>query len=283
MQMIGPDRLARVTAEAVVPEQVVAYVSAVTGSRPRMVGPCIGYDSGGELVLVGYPLHDPLDDSAMTEAVTLALEIPGLRRITVIGPVRPKPAPAGSRVEEDYYYAIPVPPPRPAQKLRNMLRRASRELTLEQGRRCGEDHMGLVQLYLDARPLAPGTRRIFGQLQSYLAASPGSLVLSARLADGRLAAFVVGEFSSLHTAFFMFSFRDLRWAPPGSTDLLLSGLLDEAAHRGHRRMNLGLGINEGIRFFKGKWGPVSFLPYVQVTWEPRPPGLFSHLRGLFGR
>lgn len=281
--MIGPDRLARVTAEAVVPEQVVAYVSAVTGSRPRMVGPCIGYDSGGELVLVGYPLHDPLDESAMTEAVTLALQIPGLRRITVIGPARPKPAPAGSRLEEDCYYAIPVPPPRPAQKLRNMLRRASRELTLEQGRRCGEDHMGLVQRYLDERPLAPGTRRIFGHLQSYLAASPGSLVLSARLADRRLGAFVVGEFASLHTAFFMFSFRDLRLAPPGSTDLLLSALLDEAAHRGHRRMNLGLGINEGIRFFKGKWGPVSFLPYVQVTWDPRAPGLFSHLRGLFGR
>lgn len=281
--MIGPDRLARVTAEAVVPEQVVAYVLAVTGSRPRMVGPCIGYDSGGEFVLVGYPLHDPLDESAMTEAVTLALQIPGLRRITVIGPARPKPAPAGSRLEEDCYYAIPVPPPRPAQKLRNMLCRASRELTLEQGRRCGEDHMGLVQRYLDERPLAPGTRRIFGHLQSYLAASPGSLVLSARLADRRLGAFVVGEFASLHTAFFMFSFRDLRLAPPGSTDLLLSALLDEAAHRGHRRMNLGLGINEGIRFFKGKWGPVSFLPYVQVTWDPRAPGLFSHLRGLFGR
>jgi hypothetical protein len=283
MQMIGPDRLARVTAEAVVPEQVVAYVSAVAGSRPRMVGPCIGYDSGGELVLVGYPLHDPLDESAMTEAVHQTLQIPGLRRITVIGPVRPKAAPAESRVEEDCYYAIPVPPPRPAQKLRNMLRRASRDITLEQGRRCGEDHMGLVQRYLDERPLTPGTRRIFAQMQSYLAASPGSLVLSARLADGRLAAFAVGEFASLHTAFFMFCFRDSRLAPPGSADLLLSGLLDEAAHRGHRRMNLGLGINEGIRFFKGKWGPVSFLPYVQVTWEPRAPGLFSHLRGLFGR
>jgi hypothetical protein len=281
--MIGPDHLTRVTSHAVVPEQVVAYVSAVSGSRPRMVGPCVGYDCGGEFVLVAYPLHDPRDEGAMAEAVTLALEIPGLRRITVIGPVWPKPAPAGSRLEEDCYYAIPVPPPRPAQKLRNMLRRASRELTLEQGRRCGEDHMSLVQLYLDERPLAPGTRHIFGQLRSYLAASPGSLVLSARLGDGRLAAFVVGEFSSLHTAFFMFSFRDLRSAPPGSTDLLLSGLLDEAAHRGHRRMNLGLGINEGIRFFKGKWGPVNFLPYVQVTWEPRPPGLFTHLRGLFGR
>jgi hypothetical protein len=283
MQMIGPDRLARVTAEAVVPEQVVPYVSAVAGSRPRMVGSCIGYDSGGEFVLVGYPLHDPLDESAMTEAVTLALQLPGLRRLTVIGPARPKAAPAGSRLEEDCYYAIPVPPPRPAQKLRNMLRRASRDLTLEPGRRCGEDHMGLVQRYLDERLLAPGTCRIFGQMQSYLAASPGSLLLSARLADGRLAAFAVGEFASLHTAFFMFCFRDSRLAPPGSADLVLSGLLDEAAQRGHRRMNLGLGINEGIRFFKGKWGLASFLPYVQVTWEPSAPGPFSRLLGLFGR
>jgi len=281
--MIGPDRLARVTAEAVVPEQVVAYVSAVAGSRPRMVGPCVAYESDGELVLVGYPLHDPLDESAMTEAVNLALRIPGLRRFTVIGPARPKAAPAGSRTEEDCYYAIPVPPPRPAQKLRNILRRASRDLTLERGGRCGDDHMGLIQRYLDERPLASGTRRIFARMQSYLAASPGSLVLSARLADGRLAAFAVGEFASLHTAFFMFCFRDSRLAPPGSADLLLSGLLDEAAQRGHRRMNLGLGINEGIRFFKGKWGPVSFLPYVEVTWEPHSRGLFSHLCGLFGR
>lgn len=283
--MIGPDRLARVTAEAVVPEQVVVYVSAVAGSKPRMVGSCIGYDSGGEFVLVGYPLHDPLDESAMTEAVTLALQIPGLRRLTVIGPVRPKAAPAGSPLETDCYYAIPVPPPRPTQKLRNILRRASRDLILDQGRRCGEDHMGLVQRYLDERPVAPGTRRIFGHLQSYLAASPGSLVLSARLADGRLAAFAVGEFASLRTAFFMFCFRDSRVAPPGSADLVLSGLLDEAARRGHSRMNLGLAINEGIRFFKEKWGPASFLPYMQVTWAPtRPVGaLFSLLRGLLRR
>jgi len=281
--MIGPDRLARVTAEAVVPEQVVAYVSAVTGSRPRMVGPCVAYESDGELVLVGYPLHDPRDERAMAEAVYQTLQIPGLWRITVIGPATPKAAPAGSRMEEDCYYAIPVPPPEPAQKLRNVLRRASRDLTVERGRRCGDDHMGLIQRYLDERPLAAGTRQIFERLPGYLAASPGSLVLSARLADGRLAAFVVGEFASLHTAFFMFCFRDFQVAPPGSADLLLSGLLDEAAQRGHRRMNLGLGINEGIRFFKGKWGSVSFLPYVQVTWEPRSPGLFSHLCGLFGR
>ncbi|MGE5311627.1 MAG: translation initiation factor IF-2 [Nitrospirota bacterium] len=283
--MIGPDHLIRVTAHAVVPEQVVAYVWAVSESRPRMVGPCVGYECGGEFVLVAYPLHDPRDEGGMAEAVEQALQIPGLRRITVIGPAKPKAVPAGSRIEEDCYYAVPVPPPEPAQKLRNLLRRASRELTVERGRHWKDDHLHLVQRYLDERHLAPGTRHIFERLPGYLAASPGSLLLSARLADGRLAALAVGEFASLHTAFFMFCFRDPQLAPPGSTDLLLSGLLDEAGRRGHGLMNLGLGVNEGIRFFKRKWGAIDFLPYVQVTWAPSPPAgaLLSRLRGLLRR
>ena len=279
--MITPDLLAWVTAEAVTPEQVLPYVCAVAGSRPRLVGSCVGFESEGEFVLVGYPMHDPLDVGAMTDAVNQALQIRGLRRITVIGSVRPPQAPEQSIVTEDCYYALPMPPPRPGQKLRNLLRRAGRELTLDRGCQYGDDHLALVQRYLDERHLATGTRHIFRQLSRYLASSAGSLLLSARLADGRLAAFAVGEFAALRTAFYMFSFREPRLAPPGATDLLLAGLLDEARERGHTQMNLGLGVNAGISFFKGKWGAAPFLPYVQATWETSSAGPFSRLRGLF--
>jgi hypothetical protein len=281
--MIVPDLLAWVTAEAVTPEQVLPYVCAVAGSRPRMVGSCVGFESEGEFVLVGYPMHDPLDVAAMTEAVGRALEIRGLHRITVIGPVRPPQTPDQTMVTEDCYYSLPIPPPPPGRKLRNLLRRAGRELTMDAGRQYGDDHMALVRRYLEERHLATGIRHIFRQLPRYLASSPGSLLLSARLANGRLAAFAVGEFAALRTAFYMFSFRDPSLAPPGATDLLLSGLLDEARGRGHAQMNLGLGVNEGISFFKRKWGAAPFLPYVQATWETRSPGPLSHLRGLFGR
>jgi hypothetical protein len=283
MSMIVPDLLAWVTAEAVTPEQVLPYVCTVAGSRPRMVGSCVGFESEGEFVLVGYPMHDPLDVGAMTEAVGRALEIRGVHRITVIGPVRPPQAPDQTTVTEDCYYALPIPSPPPGQKLRNLLRRAGRELTLEAGRQYGDDHMTLVERYLEERQLATGTRHIFRQLPRYLAASAGSLLLSARLANGRLAAFAVGEFAALRTAFYMFSFRDPGLAPPGTTDLLLSGLLDEARERGHAQMNLGLGVNEGISFFKRKWGAAPFLPYVEATWAIRSQGALSHLRGLFGR
>jgi hypothetical protein len=109
------------------------------------------------------------------------------------------------------------------------------------------------------------------------------LLVSALLADGRLGAFSVGEYAGLSTAFYMFSFRDPGIAPPGATDLLLSKLLEEASERGHTRMNLGLSINEGIGFFKRKWGAVPFLPYVQATWEIASPGISTVLASLFRR
>jgi hypothetical protein len=281
--MIGPDRLARVTAAAVVPEQVVDYVSAVAGSQPRMFGACVGYQSTGEVVLVGYPLHDPLDSPAMATAVEEALQAPGLERITVIGPVRPPQAPDKVETAEDNYYALPLPQPPPGPKLRNLLRRAERDVQLVYGRRFEDDHAALVQRYLAERPPADGTRRIFRRLPSYLEASAGSLIVSARRADGRLAAFSVGEFAALATAFFMFCFRDSQVAPPGSADLTFSALLKEAQQRGQTRMNLGLGVSDGIRFFKRKWGAEPYLPYVETSWQPASPGLLSRLRGMLRR
>lgn len=281
--MIGPDLLARVTAGAVVPEQLLPYLRAVSKAEPRLLGDCLGLLSEGRLVLIGYPLHDPRDLNAMAESVSEALMIQGLAQLTVIGPAKPPQAPPESQAAEDCYYSLPVPAPTPAQKLRNLIRRASRELSVEKGRQCGEDHLALVQRYLDERHLATGTRYIFGQLPHYLATASGSLALSGRLADGQLAAFVVGDFSALRTAFFMFCFRDPELAPPGSTDLLLAGLLEEAHNRGQTLMNLGLGINDGVAFFKRKWGAVPFLPYVEVNWRPGQSGLLKRLWGLFGR
>jgi hypothetical protein len=205
-----------------------------------------------------------------------------LRRITVIGPVRPPQAPEGLPAAQDGYVSVPVPHPPPVQKLRNLLRRAGRELAIERGGTCGDEHLALIQPYLDGPHLTAGTRHIFRQLPRYLETSPGSLMLSARRSDGRLAAFSVGEFGSLHTAFYMFCFRKPGLAPPGSTDLLLSALLEEARERGQARMNLGLGVHAGVRFFKRKWGAEPFLPYVQVSWGLAAPKMFRRLRGLFG-
>jgi hypothetical protein len=204
----------------------------------------------------------------MAAAVAEALALPGVETLAVIGPCRPPQAPPGAAGREDRYFGLGLPPPRPGAKLRSLLARAGRQLTLETGRSFGSDHAELVAQTSARRDLSPGTRRIFGGIARYLESSAGSRLFSARLPDGRLAAFGIGEYAAFETAFYMFAFRDPGVAPPGAADLVLAALIAEAERRGQTRLNLGLGVNPGIEFFKRKWGAEPFLPYVEVEWRP---------------
>jgi hypothetical protein len=241
----------------------------------------VGYRYEGQVVLVGYPLHDPRDEGAMAAAVDQALAMPGLRRITVLGPARPPQAPPGAVEVRDRYVGVTVPP-RPGAKLRNLLRRAAREVTVTSGRECTTEHAALIARYLDERSFDAGTRQIFGCIARYVRSLSSARVVSARCTDGRLAGFAVGEFASRHTAFYMFSFRNADLAPPGCADLLLARLLEEAAARGQTRMNLGLGVNAGVALFKRKWAAEPLLPYVDVSWDLRAPSLLTRIGRRLG-
>lgn len=309
--------LAHITAEAVVPEQLVHYVRAVSGRRAVLCRGRVAYIHEGHAVLVAYPPEGDGEPAADLRAALEDLRLGACRveagggimtaggannrelacsRVTVLAPFRPAEAPDNAFEKSDSYWQLSVPAPTPGAKLRNMLARAGRELRLEEedwSPACAE----LLRHYLQARPLPSGTRAVFEALPRYLGApglagtaegnapkrNPGVVLLAARREDGVLAGFSIGDFSGLRTAFYMFSFRRPD-APPGTADALLAGLLDKARRLGHERMNLGLGINEGIGFFKRKWGAVPFPPYVETSWE-LPPGGVSARResGLFGR
>lgn len=293
MNMSSFRGLHHVSAQAIVPEQLLHYTAAVGASRPRLFGDCVGHVYENSVVLVGYPLHGDVQDSAhvhatLDAALTLVREDESLSRITVLAPVRPHAAPADSPSSHDEYWALPLPPAPPRQKLRNILRRARREVSLEQDCCWSQQHEALVDYYLRSRPLEPGMRHIFQHLGGYVhkaAPPPGGTgdvqIFSAYSPEKSLLACAIGDYSSLHTAFYLFAFRH-RHAPPGTSDLLLEALCAEGTARGHSRVNLGLGINAGISFFKKKWQAEAFLPHVETTWEKQAPQK-SWLSRLFSR
>ena len=263
--------LGLVTAGAVTPDQLLPYVTAVSGLGSRLFGQCVGHYCEGQIVLVGYPLGRPLDAAAVDAAVAEALRFPGLEHITVLAAARPSAAPDRAVCSEDSYWSLPLPVPAPGQKLRNMLRRAGRDVAVTQGgaESWGPEHTALVQDFCSRRKLEPGLLHIFSQLPAYLAAAPEARLFSARLADGTLVACAIGDYSSLSTAFYMFAFR-LPVAPPGTADTLLAAVAEEGTARGHSLLNLGLGIDAGIGFFKQKWGASPFLPCVECGWDIKP-------------
>ncbi|MDO5483728.1 MAG: translation initiation factor IF-2 [Desulfovibrionaceae bacterium] len=275
--------LAQVTARAVTPDQLLPYVEAVSGLQTRMFGSCVGHFCEGQVVLIGYPLDDPRDTASMDAAVAEALRMPGLEHITVLGPARPANVPAGAQVSEDAYWTLPLPLPPAGQKLRNMLRRAARDIVVTSGgaEAWGPEHSALVEAFCAGRTLDAGMLHIFRQLEGYLARARESRLFSARLADGTLVACALGDYSAFGTAFYMFAFR-LPSAPPGTADALLAAVAAEGEARGHSVLNLGLGINGGISFFKKKWGASLFLPCVECGWDVRQEKK-SWLARLLGR
>jgi MoaA/NifB/PqqE/SkfB family radical SAM enzyme len=258
-----------ISALALVPEQLVAYVTAVAQTRATLCGECVAYDFEGSRTLIAYrPGATPGEDMrpAVDTAVRAALADARCENLTVISPARPRLAPDEADCREDTYMLLPLPAPAPGQKLRNMLRRAMRECSVTE-ESWGTEHSRLTQAYLDSRPLEAGTIHIFRRIPNYLAASPGAVLFAARDVFSRLKALAIGDFSSLTTAFYMFAFRAAD-CPPGAADLLLRAVVSRARANGHRFVNMGLGINKGIADFKKKWGPLLPLPYIQTSWKP---------------
>ena len=95
--------------------------------------------------------------------------------------------------------------------------------------------------------------------------SPDAVLFAARNPSGRLLAMAVGDYSALGTAFYMFAFRHDD-CPPGVSDALLHELAEEAGRRGQTVLNLGLGIDGGITFFKKKWGAFESMPHLETSW-----------------
>ena len=267
---------AGLTAQAYVMEQVAPYVVAVGGMRALPRDACMTYEDGERCVVVAYPPeYDPAQEpassaqarsAALNAAVRNALALCRCASVTVLAPEKPESAPAGAAVRTDAYAFLPVPLPAPGAKLRNMLRRAERECVIA-AERMGEEHESLLRAFCLSHALDAAARSIHANIGRYLASSPDAVLFAARATgDGRLLALAVGEYASLTTAFYMFAAR----APscsPGVADALLREVAREAGRRGHSQLNLGLGINEGIRRFKKKWGPARLVPYVETSWE----------------
>ena len=279
----NPDTLA---ALALVPEQIPAYVRAVAGSELRFCKGFAVYLSNGSAVLAGYPVATganlPLltqgtlpPDPALEGAIAEISRWPGLAHIHVLAPARPEAAPVQHHEyteTRDSYLALDLPcfaagenysgvgP----QKLRNMLRRASRDCAVGV-EPWGHEMQALVKDCVASRAFEAGTRHIFGRLARY-ATTGGVKIFTARSRhDKSLQGFCLGDFTPLATAFYMFAFRKPD-ATPGTADLLLHALLEEASTQGYERVNLGLSMNRGVGFFKEKWGARPFLPLVESSW-----------------
>jgi len=164
-----------------------------------------------------------------------------------------------------------------SQKVRHMLNRAGRELSVERGGNFDEEHRRIVNNFLKAHPVDEGTRFIFERIDKYLSSSATAWIFDARNTRGELAAFDVVELWPKCYTICMFNFSSDALPVPGASDLLLFEVIQETKREGKEYINLGLGINPGATFFKKKWSGEAFLPYDFCLYYPSGKGIVDRL------
>lgn len=259
--MIDAAERAWIHERATILEQIPSYVEAVTGLEPVLFEEHLLFRAARHVVIVGFPLEEDYDEGRLDQVVRRAVQTFDAESLSLLAPTAPPCLVDAAREPPDRYFRLDLAGLEIPQKVRHMLHRASQELEVRRGERFGRDHKKLVRGFRRTHSLDDGSDLIFERLPDY-AVGETVRIYEARDAKGRLVAFDLAELAARDKAFYAFNFRSTKHEVPGASDLLLHAMIADATEEGRRWIGLGLGISEGVTFFKTKWGGSPYLDHV---------------------
>jgi hypothetical protein len=246
---------------AYIPEHMVHYVTAISQAEPFLLGSYLTYSRKDLLIFIGYPLKEDFEEKKMEKTLDEARRRFKPKEISLTAPKIPSSIAKSTRSPSDYYYKLDLSTLSISQKLRNMLKRAGRDLVVERVRELDKEHHQMVNEFFNTHRVDEATQFIMKRIPEYLSSAPSVWVFSARERGGALVAFDIAEFGARQYAIYMFNFTSRSHYVPGASDLLLSEVIKFAKEKNKKFINLGLGINTGVTFFKKKWGGFPLYPY----------------------
>jgi len=261
---------------ACVPEHIPGLITQVSKAEPFLIGEYLGYRGANWFILVGYPLGGEYSQASAEQAISTVKEEFRPEYLWYIGPQTP-----GSLSERcqqrasDTYYSLNLADYRPPAALRRSVEKAAQLLTLQDEKTFGEDHQELVREFLKNKEVPPLISELYRSMAEYLSGAESARLLTARNQQGRLCAFFVIETAPPAFDTYVLGCYSRRHYVPHASDFLFSVMIDQARKQGKSSINLGLGVNDGIRRFKQKWGGKPFLAYEYCECYFGPPKALS--------
>ncbi len=250
---------------AYLPEHLPGYVGAVSGAEPFLHHNYLYFIGKKHLIFNGYPLEPCSDPPARIYDYICERFQP--TTVAVIASAIWLPAEQYEQLAVDSYYRLDLPLKPIGAAVAYMLRRARRELQVARGS-FGKEHKKIVKAFLTDHRLNRRQRYLFKHLPQYLKAGSSAVLFEARR-EKELVAFNIVDLGAADYAFYLFSFRSRKINVPGASDLLFYEMVKLAHAEGKKAVNLGLGVNAGIRRFKEKWGGTPFLDYSSILVDKR--------------
>jgi hypothetical protein len=260
--VITPAEEAYVLARASVPEHIVSLMTLISKGDPFIIEDHLGFVKDDWLIFVGYPLEGTFLRERCERVVQRAVETFRPRYFWFIGPeIPPSLVNAAAERQTDQYYLFDIERTKLKPSLQRLADKASKEVIVERGRSISKEHEALISELLNRGNLPDRVRELYHAMPNYIGHSSSAWALNARDRTGKLCAFTIVELGAKNFSAYILGSHSKKRYVPHASDLLFLEMINLTREAGKSSINLGLGVNEGIRRYKEKWGGKPFLQY----------------------
>lgn len=282
--MITPEEETHILTRAYVPEHIVSLMSLISKGDPFLAEDYLGFVKDNWLILVGYPLEGNSSKEGCERILNRAIDTFRPEVLWFIGPEIPASLMDSCKERQsDQYYTLDIEQTKPSPSLQRAVEKASKELMVERDRFVTKEHEGLISELLKRKVLPDRVRELYRAMPDYVGRSSSAWMLNARDKAGRLCAFSVVELAAKDFSAYILGSHSKKHYAPHASDLLFLEMINLTREHGKNTINLGLGVNEGIRRFKEKWGGKPFLPYEFCERRYRTAKKASLIDALMGK
>ncbi len=279
--MLTPEQEAYVRDHAYIPEHTVGLMVHLSGGDACLCDDCLCFLRRSWLVVVGYPLSRQADPKGLEAMISRLADRYSLRRVSLIAEELPDALlPRVYDRQSDAYFTMAADEPELPATVRRNLGNARRRLTLDRADCMEKEHVELFGAFLKRSAPSQRVYTLIERLPAYVAATTSALVLNARNHKGRLNACYVVDLSTATFANYIIGCYSKSDYVRGASDLLMWETLRVARQNNKRLLHLGLGVNDGVRRFKEKWGASPTLAYEMAELHVGKPSLWEVFKDL---
>jgi hypothetical protein len=260
--MITSDQGNWILSKAYVPEHIVSLITIISKGEAFLLSGYLFYVGDTWGILVGYPLGSEFSPETFSMIFKDVTSRCPRHSWSIIAPHLPAEI-LYSCVEKqsDIYYTLSFEDFDSKETLRRTAEKASSQLTIEVTRAMASEHEAITKEFIDREQPISLIREFYNAMPGYVLHSETALVLNARDFNGRLSAFYVLDLAAHDFATYVVGCHSKERYVPHASDMLFFEMVNIARESGKGYVNLGLGVNSGIRRFKEKWGGKPTIPY----------------------
>ncbi|MGD8760990.1 MAG: hypothetical protein PVG87_01670 [Desulfobacteraceae bacterium] len=267
--------------QAYVPEHVVGLMKYLSGGEPFLIGKFFCCQKNDWVILVGYPLEkdfNPADFEGVVENVKNQFRP---KNISIIAPkILPSLLKTCTENESDAYYTLDTANFILRSVVRRNLKKARQKLWVERASGMQADHEKLMHEFVERVKPAARVKNLFFKMPGFVSHSDSAWVLNAWDDQKNLTAFYVVDLAARDFSNYIIGCYSKQNYVTGASDLLLYELIQLSKAHQKNYIHLGLGVNDGIRRFKEKWGarPTQQYEMCEIAFEK--PSIWDAIRAI---